>query len=125
MSKALLLFALPLMFTMQAGAQDDAEYQAWMKSIPPNVGAIRNATDAAAAAPAAGKLADTFTQVADYWKKKNAEDAVKFAETARDAAKAIQSGDGDKAANLAKIQAQCGACHMAHREGSAGNFKIK
>jgi hypothetical protein len=125
MCKALLLFALPLMFAALAGAQDDAQYQAWMKSIPPNVGAIRNAADNDAAKPAATKLADTFTEVAAFWKARKADDAVKFAETARDAAKDIAAGTGDKAANLTKIQAQCGACHMAHREGSAGNFKIK
>jgi hypothetical protein len=106
-------------------AQDDAQYQTWMKSLPPSVGAIRNAADNAAAAADATKLADTFDRVAAFWKARNADDAVKFAETARDAAKAIAAGDGEKAANLQKIQATCGGCHSAHREGTAPNFKIK
>jgi mono/diheme cytochrome c family protein len=125
MCKAFVLLTMPLMFGVLASAQDDAQYQTLMKSIPASVAAIRNATDNAAAAPAAAKLADTFTQVAAFWKARNAEDAVKFAETARDAAKDIQAGTGDKAANLMKLQAQCGGCHMAHREGAAPNFKIK
>jgi len=113
------------MLGVLANAQDDEQYRAWMKSIQPNVGSIRNAPDNAAAAPAAAKLAETFTEVAAFWKARNADDAVKFAENARDAAKAIEAGTGDKAENLMKLQAQCGGCHMAHREGTAPNFKIK
>ena len=71
------------------------------------------------------KLADTFDKVAGFWKTRHAEDAVKFAETARDAAKSIASGSGDKAANLQTIQGTCGGCHAAHREGTAPDFKIK
>jgi len=51
--------------------------------------------------------------------------AVGFAETAATAAKAIASGSGDKAANVEKIQGTCAACHVAHREGAAPDFKIK
>jgi mono/diheme cytochrome c family protein len=106
-------------------AQDAAEYKTWMKSIPPSVTAIRNAADNAAAASDATNLADTFDKVAAFWKARSADDAVKLAETARDAAKAIASGSGDKAANLQKLQGTCGACHRAHREGAAPDFTIK
>jgi hypothetical protein len=112
-------------FSIAAIAQDEAQYQAWMKTVQPAVGAIRNAPDNAAAGGDARALADTFDKVAAFWKARNANDAVKLAETARDAAKAIASGTGDKAANLQKIQGTCGACHMAHREGTAPNFKLK
>jgi hypothetical protein len=108
-----------------SSAQDDAEYKSWMKSIPPSVGAIRSAADNTAAAGDATKLADTFDKVAAFWKTRSADDAVTLAETARDAAKAIASGSGDKAANLQKIQGTCGACHMGHRGGSAPNFTIR
>ena len=112
-------------FSVASLAQDEAAYKAWMKSVPPTVGAIRNAADNAAAAEPANKLADTFGKVAAFWKARNAEDAVTLAETARDAAKAIAAGSGDKAANLQKIQGTCGACHRAHRGGSAPDFTIK
>jgi hypothetical protein len=112
-------------FSVLGVAQDDAQYQAWMKTMPPTLGAIRNAADNAAAAADATKLADTFDKVAMFWKAKGADDAVKFAETGRDAAKAIVSGTGEKAANLQKIQSTCGGCHTAHREGAAPNFKMK
>jgi hypothetical protein len=125
MRKTLSAISTLLVFSFAAGAQDDAQYQTWMKSVQPSMRAIRGAADNAAAAPDANKLADTFDKVAAFWKARKADDAVKLSETGRDAAKAIASGSGDKAANLQTIQGTCGACHMAHREGTAPDFKIK
>jgi mono/diheme cytochrome c family protein len=125
MRKPFLVITTLFVFSGLAGAQDDAQYQTWMKSMQPSMRAIRGAADTAAAAPEATKLADTFDKIAVFWKARSADDAVKLAETARDAAKAIASGSGDKAANLQTIQGTCASCHMAHREGTAPNFKIK
>jgi len=125
MHKAFTLTLALLTFGGFALAQDEAEYKAWMKSLPPLVGSIRNAADNAAAADAANKLADAFEKVEMFWKSRHADDAVKFAATGHEAAKAIAAGSGDKAANLQKIQGTCGGCHMAHREGTAPDFKIK
>jgi hypothetical protein len=125
MYKTLLAIATLAVFTAAAFPQDDAEYQTWMKSVQPTLRAIRMATDDAAAKPEATKLAETIGKVAEFWKAKHADDAVKFAETARDAAKDIASGTGDKAANLQKIQGTCQGCHSAHRDAAAPNFKIK
>lgn len=126
MFRSLLLVSAALAALPGAYAQDDASrYQAWMKSLQPSIVAIRGAADNAAAAPDATKLADTFDKVAAFWKERHADDAVTLAETARDAAKAIASGSGDKAASLRKIQGTCGACHSAHRDGAAPNFAIK
>lgn len=126
MRRSISLFSIPVIFAAVAlGAISDDEFKTLMRSNGANVAAIRSAADAAAAAPAASKLADDFTKIADYWKTKNAPDAVGFAQTAADAAKDIAAGKGDKAANLAKIQQQCGACHAAHRAGANGNFSFK
>jgi hypothetical protein len=125
MRKTFLVMSTAFVFSILAGAQDDAQYQTWMKSLQPSVRAIRSAPDNAAAAPDATKLADTFDKVAEFWKARHADDAVTFSETARDAARAIASGSGDKAANLQKIQGTCSACHMAHRAGTPPNFTIK
>src|ERR1700733_8738895 len=126
MRKSLFLLAIPTVFATLASAQiSDDEFKTLMQSKAANVPAIRDATDPAAAAPAANKLVDTFTKVAAYWKAKNVADAVTFSESARDAAKAIADGQGDKAANLMKLQQQCGGCHMAHRAGGRGNFTFK
>ena len=92
--------------------------------MQPSLTAIRDAPDAAAAAEAANKMAATFDLVASFWKTRKTADAVLFAETARDAARAIASGDGDKTANLQKIQQQCGACHAAHRADNDPDRKV-
>jgi len=120
MKKALLtvVFAVVLFATVVSGQvdpQNRAQYQGWMRSMQPSLTAIRNAPDDAALKAAANKLADTFNQVAGYWKSKQTADAVGFAEAARDAAKAIAAGSGDKTANVQKIGEQCGSCHAAHR----------
>ena len=126
MRRPLFLLVIPVVFAALATGQiSDDEFKTLMQSNGANVAAIRDATDTAAAAPAANKLVDTFTKVAAYWRAKNVTDAVTFAESARDAAKAIADGQGDKAANLMKLQQQCGGCHMAHRAGGRGNFTIK
>jgi len=121
MRKAFLTAGIFTMFVLALPAQVDPQYQAWMKSMQPSLSAIRNAPDNAALTKSANELADTFDQVARYWKAKQTADAVAFAETARDAAKAIASGNGDKTANLQKIQEQCGGCHMAHRPQGAAS----
>lgn len=126
MRKSLFLLATSLVFAALAVAQiSDDEFKTLMQSNGANVAAVRNAADNAAAAAAANKLVDTFTKVGAYFKAKNVPDAVTFADNARDAAKAIADGHGDKAENLMKLQQQCGGCHMAHRGGGRGNFTIK
>jgi hypothetical protein len=77
MKKPLLFLATLFAFTVVAGAQDDAQYQVLMKSVQPSVRAIRGAADNAAAAADATKLADTFDKMADFWKARHADDAVK------------------------------------------------
>jgi cytochrome c556 len=115
-------------------AQSESDYQSWMKSNPVNVGSLNKniaAKDGAAAAADAQKLEATFKQVEDFWKKRGgADDAVNFAMKAQMAAAAIAkdatAGNFDQAsADVKSLQANCGGCHMAHREGTAGSFKMK
>jgi mono/diheme cytochrome c family protein len=58
-----------------------------------------------------------------------ADDAVNFAmkaQTAAAIAKDASAGNFDQAAaDVKSLQANCGGCHMAHREGTTGSFKIK
>ncbi len=124
MRNAFLRASLLGFFALVLGAQDEATYQTYMKTVAASFGQLRMAADAAAAKAPATTLAETFEKVTAFWKARNAPDAVMYAETAHDAAKAIADG-GDKASNQMKIQGTCGGCHMAHREGTAPNFKIK
>jgi cytochrome c556 len=105
-----------------------------MKSNPVNMGSLNKniaAKDGAAAAADAQKLEATFKQVEDFWKKRGgADDAVNFAAKAQAAAASVAkdalAGNFDQAAaDVKNLQANCGGCHMAHREGTQGSFKIK
>ncbi len=127
MSRILILFAI---CAAVVSAQDETAYSAWMKSVPPQVAAVRAAimaNDNAKVAAEANKLADTFQQVADFWAKRQKDDAVKMSQDARDAAKeaAAATDSAAQTAAVAKVQATCGGCHRVYREGAAGAYKIK
>lgn len=115
-------------------AQSEADYQGWMKSNAQNMGSLNKnimAKNGEGATAAAEKLESNFKEIGAFWKARGgAEDAVNFAMKAEmaagAAAKAASAGNFDEAQAEAKMmQANCGGCHMAHREGSAGSFKIK
>jgi hypothetical protein len=127
------MFRLLILIIICVGAvsaQDDAAYSAWMKSTPPQINAIKAAimaNDNAKVATEAGKLADTFQHVADFWMKKQKDDAVKMAQATRDAALEIASSNTPDTQNAAvmKVQGTCSGCHRVYREGTAGSYKIK
>ena len=78
----------------------------------------------------AAHLADIFKQVGAFWSSRNTGDAVTLAKTAETSATDLSAAAkaGDEAKMQSSVQAlngTCGACHMAHREGSPGSFKIK
>jgi len=115
-------------------AQNESDYQEWMKSNAISMGSMsRNITakNAEGAAADARQLESNFKQVVDFWKTRGgAEDAVNFARRAQifagDVAKDVAAGDFRQAADdLKSMQTNCAGCHMAHREGSQGAFKIK
>lgn len=114
-------------------AQSEADYPGWMKAIAGGNGALGKALtakDGAAAATEAQKLVGLFKQVETFWQGRNAADAVGFAQkagaAAGAAAKSATAGNFDQAMSDAKgIGPNCGGCHMAHREGTPGMFKIK
>jgi cytochrome c556 len=127
MSRYLILFAICAGIV---SAQDEATYQGWMKSVPPQINAVKAAimaSDNAKVAEEANKLSDTFQKVADFWQGRMKDDAVTMAKAARDAAKEAAQAKTADAQNAAvtKVQGTCGGCHRVYREGTAGNFKIK
>ena len=79
--------------------------------------------DNSAVAENAKKLSESFDQIAKFWEKKHKDDAVKLAEAARDAGKALASATSaeDQTAALAKVGGTCRGCHTVYRDGS--NFK--
>jgi cytochrome c556 len=115
-------------------AQEDTEYQAWMKAVGTTVGSLRKNIEAKngdTAAADAKKIQDLFGHIDEFWTKKNVSDAQKFASDAQAgfgevAELAAASKFDDAAAALKKTSATCGGCHMAHRDKQPdGSSKIK
>jgi hypothetical protein len=130
MKRTLLLISVISVFAVLCNAQDDAAYMAAMKSMNGAVGAVNTditAKDGAKAATDAKAVVAIFDTVLSYWTAKKVDDAIGFATTARDAAKAIAaSTDSDAQSNSLKtLRGVCTPCHMAHRGGSFGSFTIK
>jgi cytochrome c556 len=105
-------------------AQDElAQYQTWMKAAAGARGAAMKsiqAKDVAAAAASAKQSADAFDQIAQFWKSKGKDDAVAFAEAARDASKAAAAASTpeEQQAALQKSGPTCTGCHMVYRNGN-------
>jgi len=134
MKSTVILVGGLLLISMAVWAQDDAQYQTWMKSNNADAASLRKdlmAKSGDAAAADAKKLQATLTEVQAYWQKKNFSDATQFATDAVNGFKEVgdlaAAGKFDEAsAALMKAQANCGGCHMAHREKAAdGSWKIK
>lgn len=129
-----LLLASFFTFALATPAQDEKEYEAWMKATGATVGSLRKNIEAKSndgAAQDAEKLAEIFKKVEGFWQARKTEDAVKWSQQAHTAAKevsaAAKGGDFDKAgASMKSMMGNCAACHTAHREKLPdGSYKIK
>jgi len=134
MRRTLLFTACFTALAVTAVAQDEADYQKWMKTIGATSGSLRKNLEAKngdGASADAKKLQETFGQVHGFWHKKNVDDAMKFAMDAQEGfgtvAEQAKAGKfEDASATLKKASANCGGCHTAHREKAAhGSWKIK
>jgi cytochrome c556 len=134
MKRFLLTSACFAVLGVSVVAQDDAEYQGWMKSIGATAGSLRKnleAKNAEAAAADAKKLQEILGHTQSYWGQKHVDDATRFAADAGTgfgevAQEAAAGKFEDASATLKTTSANCGGCHTAHREKSAdGAWKIK
>lgn len=125
MLKASITAAVLALGSVALFAQDAdlAKYQGWMKDAAGATMAARQAVtanDDAAVKANAAKAADAFDHIAKFWAEKKKDDAQKFGETARDAAKAL--GDAtkpeEKTAALQSMNGTCRGCHTVYRNGS-------
>lgn len=124
---------LALGFALCLVAQSDADYSGWMKDIGATKGKITKGIAAkqnADVATDAAHLAHLFMEVGGFWAGRKVNDAETIAKkgesAANDLAAAAKAGDEAKIQSaLQAVNSTCGACHMAHREGSPGSYKIK
>ena len=110
------------------------DYSKTMKEIGAQSAALRKAVTSAAepdVAASAAKLETVFKDVQAYWENKKVDDATTAAKNAVAASQAITKAVAahDMAAVTAAsttLNAQCMACHTAHRERLPdGSFQIK
>lgn len=127
-----LLFAAIAAFA--AIPQSEQDFEAAMKKVLPTNGSLgKNITakDAEAVKKDAAALEAIFKTSEDFWKSRNAQDAVDWSVQAKNGAAEISklagAGDWDKIPDARKkIQETCMACHNAHREKlPEGGYKIK
>lgn len=134
MKRVLISAVCLLTLGIVVSAQDEADYEKWMKMTGATIGSLTKNLQAKAGDAAtadAKKLEEVFGQVHDFWHKKKVDDAMKFAMDAQSGFKEIaqlaSSGKFDDAsATLKKTTENCAGCHKAHREKAAdGSWKIK
>lgn len=122
-------------------AQSDSDYRSWMQTVAASNQSLQKniaAKDTAGVAADAEKLQESFKQVEDFFKQRNAQgdyhrpytDAVEFAKKAQTAAAAISklavAGNLDQASAEAKTLAgTCAGCHTTHREKIEAGYQIK
>ncbi|MDP9171355.1 MAG: hypothetical protein M3N54_12110, partial [Acidobacteriota bacterium] len=77
------------------------------------------AKDNAALTAQARIMEDNFDHISQFWSRRQKDDAVKFADTARDAAKTLGTATTpeDQTAALQKIGGACMGCHTMYRDG--------
>jgi hypothetical protein len=122
--------SVKMLSPMELSAEDKAKFQGWMKAMQPQVVAVRNVITSKDKTPLGAesdKLSGMFAQVADFMKQHQSADAVQFAETARDAAKSIGAVQlqVEQILALRKVSEACSGCHVAHRAGKQGDYKIQ
>jgi hypothetical protein len=134
--KTLTLFLLGITALAAIGlAQDEKDYQTWMKTVAATNGSLRKNVEAKmgdAAAADADKLNGVFKQVAAFWEKRGgAPDAVELSNKAVAAtakiSTAAKAGAWEAVApEMSALGSTCGGCHKVHREGNPQEgFKIK
>ena len=130
MRVVLLLFAVLLLPAAETGEKDHGE---WMKTIGQAMGGLKKGIaegQPEAITAQARQLEEEFHKVRDFWGKRDASDAVRFARQAETSAAAIAklAAAGDLkyiAEPMEDLAASCGACHNVHRYRlPGGGFRI-
>lgn len=115
-------------------AQDEAELDKIMKRAGPAFGALRKAAEASNADTVkenATSLAQVFAETESFFKAKQKQDAVQWAQGAAKTAQAIAAlagkadWDGVKK-SAGELGSSCASCHTAYRDkGPDGAYRLK
>jgi len=116
-----------------ADVMDEQQFKKLMKEVGRVAKGFKDnaqAKNAAAVEKDSARVAEIYTQMAGFWKARNADDAVKWstasAASAKATAAAAQAGDWDKVkTHWGAVGKNCKDCHEAHREKVGNNYHIK
>ena len=120
-------------FVLSACGQQDEELQQWMKAAGQSASALaklEKKTGKEAVVPAE-RLGAIYENMINFWRQRNAADAVRFSTVGKAAAlelaSAARAGDEAGAGSaLKELTATCKQCHDAHREKIADTrYRIK
>ncbi|MBI3933992.1 MAG: hypothetical protein HY316_04820 [Acidobacteria bacterium] len=134
MKRALLLASCVVFLCVVVSAQEEEEYEELMDRTSGMMGILGlriQDKNGPAALESSKKLEALFTQIYEFFEKRNVPDAMKFAKDAgagfREAGELASGGKFQDA--MAKFHAtrdNCDGCHEAHREKTPnGSFRIK
>ncbi|MBC8165023.1 MAG: cytochrome c [Bryobacteraceae bacterium] len=121
-----------LLIAVVAGAQDQ-DLTAGMKMTAQAMNVLRKLEKKTGpeAMRSAEQIGVVYETMINFWRQRNALDAVKLSEQGKGAAgvlaSAVHAGDEAKAAEAIKaISGTCAPCHEAHREKLAeGKYRVK
>jgi cytochrome c556 len=136
MKTRFVLCSAALLLVASAGVFADEATDAYSKLMKPAAaanGAMQKNVDGdlAMAATNAKDVQMAFAKIEDFWAKRGTADAQMFAKNvqmvAADVESAAKAGNKEAASAAAKkIGANCGGCHMAHRDKLPdGSFQLK
>jgi cytochrome c556 len=114
-------------------AEENPEFVTWMKTTKSATDDLKKMETKTGeqAARRAERLGTVYENMINFWRQRNAADAVKWSEEGKAAAlqlaTAASANDADKAkAALDAVNGGCKSCHDAHREKVGdGKYKIK
>lgn len=131
----LIKIGIPLLLisALALPAQENESLEAWMKATGASMGVLRKLEKKTGpeAVANAEKIGGIYENMINFWRQRNAEDAVKLSTEGKAAAVELASAahgdDADKAAAaFTRIGGTCKPCHDAHREKTPeGKYKIK
>ena len=126
-----------LILSLAAGvtvvAEENPEFVTWMKTTKTATDDLKKMEQKTGeqAARRAERIGTVYESMINFWRQRNAADAVKMSEEGKAAAlqlaTAAYAGDADKAkVALEAVNGSCKGCHDAHREKiGEGKYKIK
>jgi hypothetical protein len=133
LTSAIAIVTLAAGFSVGLAANETKDFKKLMKTAAHADDQLKSALkeqNAAAVQTSAEELSTSMAEMADFWKRRGAKDAVEWSEVSKRAAEDIAAkvNAGDFAAAQSAwdaSQESCEGCHKAHRKLGFGGWRLK